>query len=329
MPLILSENDIKSVLTMEDAIQVVEEGFRHLGTGRADVVPRWAIRAPDAPGVNYLRWFMPATMHEMGIMGAKILVSQSPGGETRLPSRFYVVLHDSNTGQLLALMHAQELSKIRTGAVTGVGIKYLARKDSTTAAVFGSAAYAPMQVVGVCAALPIEKVKIFSPTPANRQRFAGEMRELLKRDITAVDSSDEAVEGSDIIVTISNAHEPVLRGDLIPRGTHVTLAGSSIPTDREADDQTLLRSDKIVVELMEQTLKESGDLVIPMNDGVLKREDIYCDLSDIVSGQKPGRTSNDEITLFKFNGMAIEDVACAAKAYEKAVEKGVGVEFSF
>ena len=328
MALLLNEKDVSELLTMEDAIDAVEESFRHWAQGGASMVPRYTMPAPEMPGQYYLRWIMSGTLRMMGVMGAKVLVAASPGTPPPRRGRFLVLLFDPQDGSLLALIEGVALTKIRTGAVTAVGTKYLSRESSATLGIFGSADYASMQAIAVCAVRPIQRIKVYSPTPEHRRRFAQEMERLLEREVIPVDTSRDAVSGSDIIVTVSNAVEPVFQGELLEGGTHINAVGSSIPEHREVDDQTVLRS-KIVVEYKDQALKEAGDLVIPINNGVISPRDIYAEIAEVVEGSKPGRVSADEITLFKFNGIAIEDIACGLKVYQRAKELGRGAEVAF
>ena len=323
MPLLLTDQDVGQLLTMEDAVDAVEEAFRLWHHGEATMDPRFASTPPNAPGRHFLRWLMPCTIYGLNVMGAKLLISATPGTEPRRPADYAVLLFDARDGSLMALVQGPELSRIRTGAVTAVGTKYLARESSETLGVFGSAEYAPMQLVGVCAVRPIKRVKVFSPTREHRLRFAQDMERLIDREVVPVESSQEAVVDSDIIVTVTNSTTPVFDGAHLRPGTHIAAAGSSIPNHRETDDLTVRRS-KIVVEYMDQALREAGDLVIPMNNGVIGQQDIYAEIAEIIGGAKPGRVSDEEITLFKFNGIAIEDVACAMKVYQRAQEKGIG-----
>ena len=328
MALLLNEDDVRELLTMEDAIEAVEECFRDWSRGEASMVPRQTMPAPELPGQYYLRWMMPGRPPLMGAMGAKVLVTASPGTLAPKKARFLILLFSPADGSMLALIEGSNLTKIRTGAVTGVGTKYLSRVSSTTLGIFGSADYALTQAMAVCAVRPIETIKVYSPTPEHRKKAAKEMEHVLEREAKAVTSSRDAVCGSDIIVTVSNAIEPVFNGQDLEIGTHITAVGSSIPDHREVDDETVVRS-KIVVEYKEQALKEAGDLVIPISNGVISPEDIYAGISEIVGGSKPGRISADEITLFKFNGIAIEDVACGLKVYQRAKEQGRGTEVPF
>lgn len=328
MVLLLNENDVRELLTMEDAIEAVEGSFRDWARGEASMVPRQTMPTPERPGQYYLRWMMLGTLPGMGVMGAKVLVTASPGSSTPKKARFLILLFSPADGSMLALIEGSHLTKVRTGAVTGVGTKYLSRESSTTLGIFGSADYALTQAMAVCAVRPIEHIKVYSPTPEHRKKAAKEMEDLLEREAKPVGNSRDAVSGSDIIVTVSNAVEPVFNGQDLARGTHISAVGSSIPDHREVDDETVLRS-KIVVEYKEQALKEAGDLVIPISNGVISPEDIYAGIAEIVGGSKPGRVSADEITLFKFNGIAIEDVACGLKVYQRAKEQGRGTEVSF
>ena len=323
MPLLLTEQDVGQLLTMENAIDAVEEAFRLWYQGEATMEPRFTAKAPSTPGKHFIRWLMPCTMYGLDVMGAKLLIGATPGTEPRQGANFVVLLFDARDGSLMAMVEGIELSRIRTGAVTAVGTKYLSRERSDTLGVFGSGEYAPMQLVGVCAVRPIKRVKVFSPTPEHRLQFARDMESLIEREVIPVDTSQEAVVDSDIIVTVTNSTNPVFDGAHLRPGTHIVAAGSSIPHHRETDDLTIRRS-KIVVEYLDQALREAGDLVIPMNNGVIGRQDIYAEITEIIAGAKPGRVSDEEITLFKFNGIAIEDVACAMKVYQRAQERGIG-----
>jgi len=328
MPLLISNSDVREILSMADAIEAVEESFRQLALGGASMVPRIAVPPPEGPGHSYLRWLMPGTIHQLGIMGIKILVAFSPGTDPPRQGRFIILLFDSTDGALLAQVEGDDINRIRTGAITAVGVKHLARKDCSRLALFGSARYAAMQAVAVCAVSPIRQIRIYSPTPEHRRECAAQVDQMVEAEVRAVDSAEEALDGADIVVTVTNAREPIFSGDLIRPGTHLSVVGSSIPTMREVDEVTLHKS-KVVVEHRDQALKEAGDLVIPIAQGTYKAEDIYAEMADVVVGKVAARESDEEITLFKFNGIVIEDIACAGKVYQLAREHGKGVEFTF
>ena len=328
MALLIGNAEVADLLTMEDAIDAVEEAFRHLASGGASMPPRISTPPPAGPGHSYLRWLMPGTIHQQGIMGAKILVASSPGTTPPRPARFILLLFDSANGELLAMVDGEDISRIRTGAVTAVGIKHLARRDCSKLALFGSSKYAAMQGVGVCAASRVYEIDVYSPNPEHRQSFADTLDPLVPSEVRAVGSTEEALADADIVVTVTNAREPIFSSDLVQPGMHLSVVGSSIPDMREVDEATLHKS-KVVVEFMDQALKEAGDLVIPISQGTYDKSDIYAEIADVVAGKVAGRVSEDEITLFKFNGIAIEDIACAGRVYELAKERGVGKEFDF
>ena len=323
MPLLLNDLEVEDLLRMEDAIEVVEEALRQLAVGGASMVARITTKPPDAPGKYYLRWLMPGTIHSMGVMGAKFLVAPSRGYEPSGPTRLMVLLFDTNDGSLLAAMSGRTLSTIKTGAVSGVGTKYLSRPDSRTLGIIGSTRLAEAQALAISIVRSIERIKVYSPTPAHRKRCAWAIAKTVDAEVTAVDTSDEAVSGSDIVVTATNSKEPVFRGTLLEPGTHLNVIGSSLPDHREVDDHTI-RNSKIVAEHVEQALMEAGDLVIPICNGLMMPADVYGEISEIVAGKKPGRESAEEITLFKTNGIAVEDIACAFAVYQCAREQGIG-----
>ena len=328
MALLITDAQVADILTMEDAIDAVEEAFRLLASGGASMPPRISTSPPASPGHSYLRWLMPGTLHEQGIMGAKILVASSPGTTPPRPARFIILLFDSTSGEMLAMVQGEDISRIRTGAVTAIGVKHLARRECSKLALFGSSKYAAMQGVGVCAVRAVQEISIFSPNPEHRQNFAKALDSLVPAGVKAAGSSEEALADADIVVTVTNAREPIFSGDLVQPGMHLSVVGSSIPDMREVDEATLHKS-KVVVEFMDQALKEAGDLVIPISQGTYSRENIYAEMADVVAGKVRGRVSDDEITLFKFNGIAVEDIACAGRVYQLARERGVGAEFNF
>ena len=318
--MLLSASDVLELLTMEDAIDAVES--LSLGYGLARQEPRLTLTPPETRNTAYFRRVMPGLVHGMGVLGTKLLIGSSSSETHRVTG--VEILFDSRDGSLLAIIQeGLSLTKIRTGAVSAFGAKYLARTDAEHLGIFGVGEFAATQAIGICKVRPISRIKVYSRTKDNRERFAQQLQQTLNVDIEAVSSSEEILKDADIVVTVTNSKTPVFRGELLREGVHISAVGSSIPTSRELDDTTILRS-KIVVELMEQTVRESGDLVIPMQNGLINQDRIYAELADIVVGRKPGRENNSEITLFKFNGIAVEDIACSSRLYERALETNAG-----
>jgi ornithine cyclodeaminase/alanine dehydrogenase-like protein (mu-crystallin family) len=235
------------------------------------------------------------------------------------------LLFDSQTGSLLAIIQeGAVLTKIRTGAVSAVGAKYLARSDSRRLGMFGTGEFAMTQAIAIAKVRPIECVQVYSRTRDNCQKFARDLEDTLRIPVKAANRSGDVVQGSDIIVTVTNSSVPVFSGELLNDGTHISAVGCSVPTGRELDDTTIGRS-KVVVELLAQTLKESGDLVIPLENGVISQDHIYAEMADVVCGRKRGRERETEITLFKFNGIAVEDIACCSRLYQRALQEDAGI----
>ncbi|HWP49968.1 MAG TPA: ornithine cyclodeaminase family protein [Candidatus Limnocylindrales bacterium] len=314
MVLFLRETDIHQLLTMEDTLPIVEEVFRQQGLGTAINRPRFRVRLPE--GVLHI---MPAATPVFKSLGFKAYTTFRGG------ARFLFFLYHSDTGELLAIMEANRLGQMRTGAATGIATKYMARPEARTVGIFGAGWQAQTQLLAVCAVRKIQTVKVYSRTPETRRTFSQEMASRLKVNVQPVDSPEEVVRGSDIIITITSAREPVFKGEWLEPGVHLNVAGSNSAIRREVDDETIRRSDFIVVDSKEDGMIESGDLIIPIEKGILHWGQVR-ELGDIVAGYMPGRRTPEEITLFKSNGLAIEDVAVAVKLYELAKAKGVGME---
>ena len=324
MALILNREEVASLLTMKDAIEAVEESFRDLAQGNADMPLRPTIRVSQPPGVVNV---MPAYLGRMGALGVKLVSSypENPG-KFNLPTVQATILYsDHRTGELLAVMDGGYITAVRTGAASGVATQYLARRDCRIAGVLGSGIQAQTQLEAMCAVRTIKVAKVFSPTPAHRASFAERMAAKLGIEVIPVSDAAQAVKGCDIVVAASAAKTPILMGDWLSPGTHINGIGSHTPDARELDEKTIRKS-KIVVDSMEAALREAGDLLMPMADGVIGKNHIYGELGELVLGKKTGREHNDEITLFKSQGLAIEDVSTAKAVYEKAKAQGKGTD---
>jgi ornithine cyclodeaminase/alanine dehydrogenase-like protein (mu-crystallin family) len=319
MPLFLTEQDVTNLLTMEDALAAVEDVFKAQAAGDATNEPRRRLRAAGA--VLQVMSGAVANFEEYkGLLGLKSYVV------TRNKARFYVNLYDAESGELLALIEADKLGQMRTGAASGVATSHLARADAKSVGVYGTGWQAQSQIEAVCAARDIENVKVYSRSPENRARFCQEMGEqLIDVDVTPVEKPEEAAE-ADVIITITSSREPVLEGSWLKPGTHVNAAGGNSLLRRELDDEVIRRSSFIAVDSIDQAKMEAGELVAAVEKGMLTWERVR-ELRYVVSGEARGRTSDDQITLFKSLGVAIEDVATAAVIYRKAKEQNVGKWF--
>src|SRR5262249_46785218 len=226
---------------------------------------------------------------------------------------------DGKTGEHLAWMQADYLGQVRTGAASGVATKYLAREDSSTVGIFGSGKQARTQLIAVCKVRPIRQINVFSPSEERRKAFAAQLSRECGVEVVPVARPEEAARGLDIVITATASREPVLMGDWIDEGAHLNIIGSNFLSKAEIDVATVKRANRIVIDSKDQGRLEAGDFHAAIEEGVLHWSKVQ-ELGNIIAG----RERPDEITLFKSLGLAIEDVATAAKIYVKAKEQGIG-----
>jgi len=312
--LMLTERDIEQQLTMREAIDAVELAFRQHAQGRTLMPARTTMMLEKSRGSISL---MPSYLEEEQIVATKI-ISIFPTNLSRgLPtSQAHILVNDPRTGNLVALLEASHLTAMRTGAVTGVAAKYLARENAKTAAVLGCGVQGRTQALALTEVRRLDQVRCFDLDEAKRSQFAIEMAENLMIDVIPMVSGREAVRGADIVVTATTSKAPVLRRDWLSKGTHVSAVGSFYPDHRELDSETV-RDAKVVVDSREAALLEAGDIIIPMQEESIRETHIYAELGELVSGQKLGRTAEDDLTVFKSVGLAIQDSAVTALILQK------------
>ena len=313
MALLLSEADVRSILTMPMAIEAVEEAFRRLARGEAILQSRQRLNLPDKGFLHY----MAAADVKGGYCGLKIYSS------VRGALRFVVPLYRNSTGELAALIEADYLGQIRTGAASGVATRYLAREDSRVTGIIGTGGQARTQIEAVSVVRKLELVRAFGCNAARRAAFAKEMSASLKVRVEPAASAEEAVRGADIIITATQSSTPVLQGAWLPKGVHINAIGANFPQKRELDEAAVRRCDILVADSREQSRLEAGDLIQVMGDDSARWSTVR-ELADLVSGKVAGRTNAEQVTLFKSNGVAIEDIAVAARVFEYAQEHGIG-----
>jgi len=314
MTLYLTESDVEKILTMPDALRVVEDALREMGRHAATNRPRQRVRVPN--GVLHV---MPAGLPTRGYIGFKYYASFQPR------TRFWLHLLDANTGDLLAVLQADRLGQQRTGAASGVATKYLARADASVVGIIGAGWQAESQLPAVCLVRPIRVIKCYSRDAARRHTFAQKMSAQLRIQVRAVDSAEDAARDSDIVITVTSSRDPVLLGEWLAPGTHVNAVGANRAQARETDDQVLMRSVFVCVDSLEQAQIEAGDLVAPIGRGVSSWARVR-ELGEVVAGKTTGRIERDDITFFKSLGLALEDLAVAAWVYERAREHKIGKE---
>ena len=313
MTLLLTEADVRSLLTMPIALEIVEESLRQQGNGELVLHPRRRIKLPD----NALLHYMAAADSVRGYIGMKLYTV------ARGVARFVVPLFRSTTGEMAALIEADALGQIRTGAASGVATKYLANANARTACIIGTGYQARTQIEAVAAVRRLEHVRAFGRDPERRAKFCREMSERIGVSVEPMNSGEEAVRGAEIIITATSATKVVLEGAWLAPGMHLNAMGANWPQKRELDAAAVARASKIVVDSIEQSKMEAGDLIQAFGEDQSRWNTVH-ELSQIVAGKEPGRNSADQVTLFKSNGIATWDLAVAVRVYEMAVARGIG-----
>ncbi len=312
MILFLSEQDVDQLLTVPLAIDAVEEAFVHLASRKAENLPRR--RLHNREGMLHL---MAASLPERGFMGFKAYTTYPNG------AKFKIFLYSTKTGELLAIMEADRLGQIRTGAASGVATRWMARQDSQVVGILGSGWQARTQLEAVCHVRRPNQVLAFSRSADKLRTFCNQMQQLLQVPCNAASSPDEVVEASDILITITNSASPVFESERLRAGTHINAAGSNSILKRELSEACIQRCASIVVDSKEQARLECGEFLVPLEKGILIWEGIR-ELGEVVSGQAIPRKDARDITLFKSLGLALEDIALAGRLYGLAVEQKVG-----
>lgn len=313
--LYLTENDVRELLDMETAIDVVEEAFRQLAAGKAVNVPR--VRA-GAPGI--LLHTMSATAEYLGLVGYKAYTT------TRSSARFHVVVCDAASGEPLAWIEADFLGQLRTGAASGVATEYMARPDARIVGLLGAGKQACTQLKAVCCVRRVERVEVYCRHEERRTQFAREMSEFCGTQVVPVHSPDEAAAEKDIVITATSSSTPVFDGRVLDEGTHLNVIGSNFRHKAEIDLDTIRRADHIVCDSVEQCQLEAGDFFPAIEAGVLEWPRVH-NLADVVTGLKTGRAVPQDVTLFKSVGLAIEDLALAGRLLQRARAEGLGTEW--
>ncbi len=313
MALLISEEEVKALLPMNAALEAIEECFRRMGEGRAKVQMRHRLELPEKGFLHY----MAAADSASGYMGMKIYTSVAGS------LRFMVPLYRAASGELLALIEANHLGQIRTGAATGVATKYMAKSDAKTVGIIGTGFQARTQLEAIAGVRNLLQVRCYGRDKARREAFAREMTERLRVPVEAVESGEAAVRDAEIAVTSTSSSRPVLLGAWLSPGTHINAIGANFPQKRELDEEAVTRAGIIVADSREQSKQEAGDLIHVLGSDPGRWANVK-EISDIVIGLAPGRTSERQITLFKSNGIASEDIAVAGKVYEAALKSGAG-----
>jgi alanine dehydrogenase len=318
--LFLTSDDVTDLATPEEYVDAVREGYRQRGEG-APARPRTRLVGSDPPGM--LTGYT-AVLPDTGAMGGYMYAAGFGAGD----AHFVLPLFDAESGEPLAVLDGASMNPAKTGAAGAVGVDALARSDATDLAVVGSGSQARGQLRATATVRAFEKVRVYSPTRENRAGFAAEMDDELDPAVRAVDTASAAVTGADVVITATDATEPVFDGADLADGAHVTCMGQYHPEKREVDAATVARA-TYVPDLRERVDRDAGAYLLALEDGAIGEGHVHAELGEVVAGETPGRTSDDEVTLFDSGGTAIETVAAAHMLSERARSRGLGREIEF
>ncbi|MGH7712839.1 MAG: ornithine cyclodeaminase family protein [Gemmatimonadaceae bacterium] len=323
--LVLSHTDVVRLLPMATCIDLMADALEAASKGQAVLPLRQVVRLPDTPNAFAL---MPALLGDA--LGAKI-ITVFPGNDTTpYESHIGVVLYfETTNGQLRAIIDASSITAIRTAAVSGLATQLLARKDAGDLTLLGAGVQALTHLEAMACARPLRRVRVWSRSEERRAAFTRQAKSRLGVDVEACLTPRDAVQGADIICTVTASREPVLLGEWLSPGVHINAVGGSIPRARELDT-TAVAGARLFVDRRESAMNEAGDFLVPRNEGAITDAHIRGEIGELVAGTVDGggRTHEDEITLFKSLGLAVEDVACAAYLYKRALSEGAGTRIA-
>ncbi len=326
--LLLSKEDIKKVFSMKDAIEADKEAFRIFAEGKSDVPLRTVIPAPRHEG-SFL--FMPAYVPDLDTASIKIVNIFPKNIDKGIPSApAQVLLVDGTNGLITAVLDGTYVTQLRTGAASGAAFDLLARKDAKKGALIGTGGQAAAQLEAMMVARKLEVVKVYDMNLERTKDFAERMQEELKAygtRVVAAESSDEAIEDADLIVTVTPSSKPVFDGSKVKKGATVSCVGSYQHHMQEMDPVVLTRASKIYFDSEEAVLSEAGDILIPLENGTITMDDFTGDLGEVILGRVPGRENDDEIIVFKTVGIGTQDLVTAKRIYDRAVDKGIGTNW--
>lgn len=329
---ILTAKDVRRALPMGAAIMGMKEAYRQLSAGEATQPLRNHI---EMAGENGVALFMPAAMRgdsadTAGSLAVKVasVFRENPIRGLPLVHALVLVL-EAASGRPLALLEGGTLTAIRTGAGSGAATDLLARHDAATVAIFGSGVQARTQLQAVCTVRTIKRVWVYNRTRSKAEVFVAEMRGHgpIPRELLVAASPKQALDGADIVCTATTSSRPVFDGSDLHPGMHINAVGSFSPDMQEVDAETIRRA-LVVVDSHEGALAEAGDLIVPIRTGVIAKDHIHAELGEIVAGEKPGRTTPEQITIFKSCGVAVQDVAAAQIALAESERLGLGTMVS-
>ncbi len=334
MVLLLHNHEIRGLMDIAEYIDAVEAGYREYGEGNGAAFPRknlwikgeqsdtYGGHLPAGSKASFK--FKAGLLPGLGGAGVNAYTAGLPGGlET------YMFLFDTDSGALAAIMEVMYLSWLKTAAVSALATRHLAPPGSSVLALIGSGRHARSQLYGITKVADIQRAQVYSRNAANKRAFCARMSAELGIDVAPVDSPAEALSGADIVTTITTSPEPVFAGAALPdKPLHINGLGAHYPWVREIDAHTVLNS-RVFVDVLKQGISENGEIVIPMEEGLIDESHVVGDLGALVTGAMPAREPASKWTLFLSGGAGVDDIAVATRLYERALERGIGAEFDF
>ena len=324
--LIINQTEVHQLLPIDDCMRSMAEALTAVSSGKAINPLRQVLHLPDKRG---LLGIMPSYHDGLNIVGLKVVsVFHNNKGTSHDSHQGAVLVFEAEHGSLLAIIDASAVTAIRTAAVSGVATRLLAREDAEELAIIGSGVQAHTHVDAMLATRRIERVRVWSPNSDHVTAFVRNIAERYDTKVTPAKNALDAVRGAHIVCTTTSAREPVLLGDWLEPGAHINAVGSSIPLARELDSEAVAKA-RLFVDRRESTLNEAGDFLIPKKEGIIGDHHIQGEIGEILLGQVQGRKTQNEITLFKSLGLAVEDIASGHFVYQRAIERGLGTWVEF
>jgi ornithine cyclodeaminase len=324
--LLINAGQARELLPMKEAIEADKHAFLLHSAGETEVPVRTGFELPGRGSALVMPAYVKGDIDTVGVKIISVFPGNPARGLPAVPAQ--ILLIDSATGAVRAMINGTEVTRIRTGAISGAATDVLARKNSSVAAIFGAGGQAAAQIEAILCVRPIREVRVFDPVHERAVSFIESNSELAKRygaELAAAKSSDEAVDGADVITTVTTSNTPVFDGSLVKKGAHVNGVGSFLPSSRELDEKLLNRA-KVFVDNSEAVLAEAGDFLIPAAAGAYDLNAIAGEIGGVLAGKLKGRASDDEVTVLKTVGYAVLDVVAADRIYRSAVLKGIGTE---
>jgi ornithine cyclodeaminase len=324
--LLLSEDDVRRLVSMDDLIDAMHEALIEFSSGRVQQPLRTVLDVPQPAGGGGHAFYgvMPALIPKTGALGTKLVTVFSSNLAVGLPSHLAtIVLLDSTTGELQCVMDGRYITEARTAAVSAVSARLLARDDAETMAILGSGVQARSHLAALTRVRGVRQVRVWSPSSERRRAFVDEMQPTTSAAIASTDSPRQAVDSADIVVLATSSREPVVRSEWIADGAHIAAVGACRPDQREMEAALVARA-RVFADSRTGALAEAGDIVLALREGLIDQGHIAGELGEVAAGTVEGRRNPGEVTLFKSLGMAVEDVAAAHLAYVRATERGLG-----